>query len=87
MPQVTLHIEDLFNTLEMYPHLIEPCGSKLRLPSITLENDDMIDTKYELPPREQNDEEKIKEEPDKRTAHLGTTDELKWVLHDLITTT
>ena len=87
MPQVTLHIEDLFNTLEMYPHLIEPCGSKLRLPSITLENDDMIDTKYELPPREQNDEEKIKEEPDKRTAHLGTTDELKWVLHDIITTT
>lgn len=87
MPQVTLNIKDLFNTLEMYPHLVEPCGAKLRLPSTMLENDDTLDTQYALPPREQNEDEKAKEEPDKRTAHLGTTDELKWVLHDLIMTT
>lgn len=86
MPQVTLNIKDLFNTLEMYPHMIEPCGAKLRLANTMLENDDMMDTQSELPPREEKETER-KEPVDKRTAHLGTTDELKWLLQDLITTT
>lgn len=50
---VTLRIEDLNDTFEMFPHLIEPNGPKLRLPNVMLQNDDMIskDYDYDLPPR------------------------------------
>ena len=51
--KVTLNINDLFDTFEMFPHLIEPSGPKLRLSNIMLQNDDMVSTDYyyELPPR------------------------------------
>lgn len=51
--KVTLNINDLYDTFEMFPHLIEPCGPKLRLSNVMLQNDDMISTdyNYELPPK------------------------------------
>ncbi|KAK6464657.1 transcriptional regulator of RNA polII, SAGA, subunit-domain-containing protein [Scheffersomyces coipomensis] len=51
---ITLNIENLYDTLEMFPHLIEPNGPKLRLSNVMLENDDMVNANsldYELPPR------------------------------------
>lgn len=134
----TLHIEDLYDTLEMFPHLIEPCGPKYRLSNVMLQNDDEIgQLPYQLPPKieplldvstnnnaavatsngilskpavdkdhpEPKDKESIKKEIDDSkkeegpgplasnpqksgidNSHIGTTDELKWVLHELIST-
>lgn len=50
---ITLSIEDLYDTLEMFPHLIEPSGPKFRLSNVMLDNDDHITETldYELPPR------------------------------------
>lgn len=160
--KVTLNINDLFDTFEMFPHLIEPSGPKLRLSNIMLQNDDMVSTDYdyELPPRlepvnepiangilkketpvnksngsihieskenENNSDTKLlhavkpdttmdkadgsaalqkegsqqpkevtnNQQPTAQTSsqkppipdvHVGTTDELKWMLHDLIST-
>ncbi|RLV94189.1 Transcriptional coactivator HFI1/ADA1 [Spathaspora sp. JA1] len=126
---ITLCMEDMYDTLEMFPHLIEPSGPKYRLSSVMLENDD-INTEsldYELPPRielppgiesplqlskpsipekttsngsnmngssSQDNEAKSPtntspvlqhSQPMPRPdAHVGTTDELKWLLHDLV---
>lgn len=109
---ITLCIEDLYDTFEMYPHLIEPNGPKLRLSNVMLENDDMIndgnDLDYELPPKsieyiakesavaagaptsttsspqkKDNSNSSVIPRPD---AHIGSADELKWVLHDLVST-
>lgn len=119
--------EDIFNTFEMFPHLIEPCGPKYRLASIMLQNDDMVDFDYpgyDIPVKpaslyfpaplksfsgangtiaetsnsgakgEQRKEAELEEANSKSAANaplpadnnnFGTTDELKWVLHDLIT--
>lgn len=134
-PNIIMSSEDLFNTFEMFPHLIEPCGPKYKLASSLLQNDDMIDYNspdYTLPPKPASLyvpdtlkssfassangtikageepaskvpklEEDLKKEPDSSVAktaqnavkpsanssenNFGTTDELKWVLHDLIT--
>lgn len=94
---ITLHVEDFYDTFEMFPHLIEPYGPKYRLPNVMLDSNDMdphaLD--YELPPKafafEEPDNvngavEKKEEKPIRPDAHIGTTDELKWVLHDLVTT-
>jgi len=96
---ITLGIEDLYETFEMFPHLIEPYGPKYRLPNVMLDNDDLIQETldYQLPPKAftfKNDEkekvngttEKKEEAPIRPDAHIGTTDELKWVLHDLVST-
>ncbi|RCK65890.1 Transcriptional coactivator HFI1/ADA1 [Candida viswanathii] len=109
---ITLCVEDMYDTFEMYPHLIEPNGPKLRLSNVMLENDDMIsDGKgldYELPPKsieyiaketaaaaasstantsspqkKDNSNSSVIPRPD---AHIGSTDELKWVLHDIVST-
>lgn len=95
-PETTLNIDDLYNTLEMFPHLIEPGGPKYRLSSVMLQNDDMMaQAPYDLPPRlepvdplpiEADKPVKKEDAKDKETTHIGTTDELKWVLHDLIST-
>ncbi|ODV86900.1 hypothetical protein CANARDRAFT_6470 [[Candida] arabinofermentans NRRL YB-2248] len=37
---ITLTIEDLYDTLESAPHLVEPCGPSIGLPIIKLRNDD-----------------------------------------------
>lgn len=131
---VVLSIEDMYNTLEMFPHLIEPGGPRFKLSNVMLQNDDMVDEDdygYILPPkphtdevplgaapisngivkdplRKEKEEEKKAPEPatEKATdanskdaaqanglrprndlSHIGTLDELKWVLHDLITST
>lgn len=127
-PEVIISSEDLHNTFEMYPHLIEPGGPKYRLASTMLQNDDMIDLHhpgYTLPPKpaslclpsaldnsfasngtakgstEAKEEEKTKgadggssasqnlaktsQPADNNGSNYGTVDELKWVLHDLIT--
>lgn len=128
---MTLNIEDMYNTLEMFPHLIEPCGPKYRLANVMLENDDAISQTldYTLPPKpapalniplpgidtksistnisdhngaKLNGSVKIQKDESAKDielktgssistqvrsdAHIGTTDELKWVLHDLIST-
>lgn len=156
--KVTLSIEDMYDTFEMFPHLIEPCGPRLRLSNVMLQNDDMVShgLDYDLPPKPQtpaaepkvellnsaavatnllkttegsaskegetapanenqpNKNHKdgaVKKEADSTdskqppadqngsnssansqqksapdTSHIGTHDELKWVLHDLIST-
>lgn len=151
--ETILNIEDLYNTFEMFPHLIEPCGPKLRLSNVMLQNDDTNNNErlpYNLPPKiepiidsvatanpnipgnsngpspntangvlkkpdshNENNEKQPeginstvkKEEPampskqpsitgnsasrtpqQSDNSHIGTTDELKWVLHDLIST-
>lgn len=159
---IVLSVEDLYDTFEMFPHIIEPCGPKLRLSNVLLENDDCQDKSlnYNLPPKpasyledrkkftqssasalanvtgndssirgnvsnstpssssggtatdpttvqsqsssiddktnESNELEPHKPEQQKQQqqqqalprpdAHIGTTDELKWVLHDLVST-
>lgn len=93
---ITLRVEDFYDTFEMFPHLIEPYGPKYRLPNVMLESSDMdpLALDYYLPPKAFSlDEPEIngaavekEEKPVRPDAHLGTTDELKWVLHDLVTT-
>ncbi|OBA21069.1 hypothetical protein METBIDRAFT_78147 [Metschnikowia bicuspidata var. bicuspidata NRRL YB-4993] len=112
---------DMYNTLEMFPHLAEPGGPQARLCSIMLQNDDLIDHAgpgYELPPRPALAAPKAAPSapesagpkrpaldpengpaaqgngvvpnggsgapPPKEVSHVGTPDELKWLLHDLI---
>lgn len=156
---ITLSVEDLYDTLEMFPHLVEPGGPKYRLSTVMLDNDDYIadGLDYDLPPKLDtfnflsvssssnpanpiNSDSKgtasshrhgnmspgdsstnlngsanalngsiandlIKKENNENTisnplalsptvesrmprpdAHIGTTDELKWMLHDLVST-
>ncbi|KAK6455224.1 transcriptional regulator of RNA polII, SAGA, subunit-domain-containing protein [Scheffersomyces xylosifermentans] len=157
---ITLSIEDMYDTLEMFPHLIEPNGPRYRLANVMLENDDDTKVDYVLPPRpdiitvsngtaahagasnpdghlkvgdkvntvgsqagsegssvlhngtankplmngsvkhESESDSIVKKDADGKTiaahhvqhaiprsdAHIGSTDELKWVLHDLIST-
>lgn len=47
--ELVLNIEDMHNTLEMFPHLVEPCGPKIRLTAM-LQNDD------DAPPEAPRDE-------------------------------
>lgn len=157
--KITLNAEDLYDTLEMFPYLVEPSGPKLRLANVLLQNDDMVkagELDYELPEKldlleslvngkmeeanenkeEHKEKEEIKEEAEKENSvkklddtvgeiqdgegkedkeeitkkevvkstgkeinpvttqkivpkpesHIGTNDELKWLLHDLIST-
>lgn len=138
---VVLNAEDLYNTLEMFPYLVEPGGPRLRLSNIMLQNDDMVSENnwnYSLPPKPaslhydniplsngsikepisdgvvdgkksemlatklENDGangtegnslkessqkdagDKPREQKTKENSRVGTVDELKWVLHDLI---
>lgn len=130
---VVLNIEDLYNTLDMFPHLVEPGGPRYRLSNVMLQDDDMVpenDWGYKLPPKPASLREELpsvipvangaitdqghknalpanktdisgdKDGADKinsdaaavarppnqqrDTFHIGTVDELKWVLHDLV---
>lgn len=126
---IVLNIDDMYNTLEMFPHLVEPGGPRLRLLNVMLQDDDMVPENncgYTLPPKplslqEENGtiplangslkdqikkdgegdrtKEEIKNGVDspsestktsqalqRDTSHVGTVNELKWVLHDLIST-
>lgn len=103
-PRIALCIEDMYDTFEMFPYLIEPLGPKLRLSSVMLANEDQKDLDeidYTLPPKpaslllENGTTSGIKLEDKKPgdtngiarpNEHIGTTDELKWVLHDLVST-
>lgn len=57
--KVTLNIDDIFNSLEMFPYMTEANGPKYRLNNIMLKNDDDNDVyvsnsnpiDYELPPK------------------------------------
>lgn len=126
-PSIVISSEDLYNTFEMFPHLIEPCGPKFRLSNNLLQNDDMVDYDswgYTLPPKpasllvptikspfingtkaeeksnketKEGEQEKeldngeaklqavVKAQTSAEINNFGTVDELKWVLHDLIT--
>lgn len=113
---VVVNIDDMYNTFEMFPHLVEPGGPRLRLSNVMLQDDDMVpknDWGYTLPPKPATLEDhksavpigngsikdQIKKEDDVKaderngdkatprdTSHIGTVDELKWVLHDLVST-
>lgn len=99
---ITLNIEDLYNTFEMFPHLIEPCGPAYRLADVMLENDyeALQELDYDLPPEDPGVQDKldklngIKDDKKEDTtnkdirpdAHIGLTDELKRTLHDLVST-
>lgn len=126
---IVLNIDDMYNTLEMFPHLAEPGGPRLRLLNVMLQDDDMVPENnwgYTLPPKplslqEENGtiplangslkdqikkdgegdrtKEEIKNGVDspsesvktsqtlqREMSHVGTVNELKWVLHDLIST-
>lgn len=41
--EVTLNVQDMHNTFEMFPHLIEPNGARYRLANVMLENDDVAE--------------------------------------------
>lgn len=127
--KVVLNISDLYDTFEMYPHLLEYSGPKYRLPNVMLHNDDWDPSQpdYDLPPKlevlkESEDKKDTIKKPEpnemktddiasvkvldnspkdaiqnlqentdsksqrKPESHIGTTNELKWTLHDLITT-
>lgn len=135
---VVLNATDFYNTLEMFPYLVEPGGPRLRLTNVMLQNDDMVSENnwnYKLPPKpaslqydqlqlsngaikeqigdaaiddknndalttkldngsanglerkdssQKDTENKTREQKPKETSRVGTVDELKWVLHDLI---
>lgn len=115
---VVLNVEDMYNTLEMFPHLVEPNGAKIRLSNVMLQNDDQaLDTKpdYDLAERPAevdtaiisngavkdkkaltvekaaSPEKNVQKTPQTPLAQqvqngeaVGTTDELKWLVHDLI---
>lgn len=98
--KVTLNINDMYDSLEMFPYLIDPSGPKYRLNNVMLKNDDEVDDlDYQLPPKpitEINGKDKTIENTNdnetnnnknnqtvKPVNHVGTSDELKWVLHDL----
>ncbi|CAH6720203.1 transcriptional coactivator Hfi1p/ADA1 [[Candida] jaroonii] len=93
--KVTLNIDDMYNTFEMFPYLADPGGPKYRLNSVMLKNDDepIDDLDYKLPKFQQSYLASVnKEETESQSttdtvpnyrAHIGTTDELKWVVHDL----
>ena len=72
---ITLCIEDLHDTLEMYPHLVESEGPKLRLSNVMLENDDMIndDLNYYLPPKSIEYLAKERQAATTNDASTGTT--------------
>ncbi|KHC52149.1 transcriptional coactivator HFI1/ADA1 [Candida albicans P60002] len=72
---ITLCIEDLHDTLEMYPHLVESEGPKLRLSNVMLENDDMIndDLNYYLPPKSIEYLAKERQAATTNNASTGTT--------------
>lgn len=92
--KVTLNIDDMYNTFEMFPYLADPGGPKYRLNSVMLKNDDepTDDLDYTLPKfqqsylasvnKDENETPSTDTVPNYR-AHIGTTDELKWVVHDL----
>lgn len=138
---VVLNAEDLYNTLEIFPYLVEPGGPRLRLSNVMLQDDDMVSDNnwnYNLPPKpaslhydklqlangsikeqaadgviddkksdaltakidngsangiegnslkdssQKEAESKSREQKPKENSRVGTADELKWVLHDLI---
>lgn len=112
---IIIGAEDMHNTLEMFPHLLEPGGPQLRLASVMLQNDDQVldmAQGYALPPKPaqitdvplsagSSDKNKDPRSTDnagaaenghlqngramaKEPSHIGTVDELKWMLHDLI---
>ncbi|KAM9895531.1 hypothetical protein OXX79_008028 [Metschnikowia pulcherrima] len=112
---IIIGAEDMHNTLEMFPHLLEPGGPQLRLASVMLQNDDQVSDMaqgYALPPKPaqitdvpssagSSDKNKDPRSTDnagaaenghlqngramaKEPSHIGTVDELKWMLHDLI---
>lgn len=113
---VVLNVEDMYNTLEMFPHLVEPNGAKVRLSNVMLENDDQAADKnaYVLKERPAEVDTAIISngavKPEKESfvdakassglpqpqtplaqkadpnaeSQTGTTDELKWLVHDLI---
>lgn len=72
---ITLCIEDLHDTLEMYPHLVESSGPKLRLSNVMLENDDMIGDglDYDLPPINQEYFAKERHTTTSNNASTGAT--------------
>lgn len=125
-PTIVISSEDMYNTFEMFPHLIEPCGPMYRLAATMLQNDDMVELDslgYKLPPKPaslikssfqstssdgtvaenlKTENSTLKDDTDlgplskkpqsTKPVHttadvnnFGTVDELKWVLHDLIT--
>ncbi|PVH15560.1 uncharacterized protein CXQ87_003403 [Candidozyma duobushaemuli] len=116
---VVLNVEDMYNTLEMFPHLVEPNGAKIRLSNVMLQNDDQAaDTKphYDLKERpaevdtaiisngavkdkkaltvdkaahSENGSQKPPQTPSTQSQsqngeNTGSADELKWLVHDLI---
>ena len=112
---IIIGAEDMHNTLEMFPHLLEPGGPQLRLAGVMLQNDDQVldmAQGYALPPKPaqitdvplsagSSDKNKDPRSTDnagaaenghlqngramaKEPSHIGTVDELKWMLHDLI---
>lgn len=111
--KIALNINDLYNTFEMFPYLIEPGGPKYRLSSTMLKDDDVeaeddliqylpledlkpkppVTTVGTQPPKvpssdssdsKTNDALPSKPQQTERQSHIGTSDELKWVLHDLV---
>ncbi|CAK9682768.1 Transcriptional regulator of RNA polII, SAGA, subunit family protein [Candida parapsilosis] len=72
---IVLSVEDMYDTFEMFPHIIEPCGPKMRLSNVLLENDDAQgkSLNYELPPKPASYLEEQKKFTQTTTATTATT--------------
>ena len=93
--QVTLSVEDMYDTLELFPHLVEPGGPRLRLSNVMLQNDDQLDynqPNYTLPARVSPAKSVLGSNGHDSSSANGTANnesvdqagELKWMLHELI---
>lgn len=120
---VVLNVEDMYNTFEMFPHLVEPNGAKLRLANVMLQNDDeaaddrpdsfLTERPTELghvtsmipngavKPETVNTDQAHSATPEAirlnqpltpqgtkptrtQDSQVGSAEELKWLLHDLV---
>lgn len=80
--RVVVTAEDLFRTIEILPHLSEPCGPWQRLLGVVLQNDDSTLRPYEVP--EQPVLKKTGTANGDGGSNVGSREELKWMLHEIL---
>lgn len=91
----TLCIEDMYDTLQMFPHLIESNGAALRLDSLMLTNDDEAPAPYTSNGRITKAEDikpvaaagpaqTLNGQGQRPESYIGTTEELKGLVGELV---
>lgn len=92
----TLCIEDMYDTLQMFPHLIEPNGAAVRLDSLMLTNDDETlathtSNRHIQKPQDSKPtsaaspaKQLLSNQPQRPQSYIGTTEELKSLVGELV---